>query len=197
MTAATEPVVAESRIGKRPLPVAAGVDVKVDGRKVTIKGPKGQLERVFPDNVKFSLKDKVITVALGDNTRASKQSQGLTRALLGTMMEGAAKGYAISLDLVGVGYRAEVKGQQLNLALGLSHPVAYPLPAEVAARVEIIDEGGIKKPRLHLSSHNKEILGQAAARIRSFRPPEPYKGKGVRYTGEKIRVKAGKSGGKK
>lgn len=193
----SEVIVAESRVGKRPLPVAAGVDVKVDGRKVSIKGPKGTLERVFPDDVTIVLKDKVITVGLGANTRNAKKSQGLTRALLGTMMEGVAKGYAISLDLVGVGYRCEIKGQQLNLALGLSHPVQYPLPTEVAARVEIIDEGGIKKPRLHLTSHSKEMLGQAAARIRSFRPPEPYKGKGVRYTGEKIRVKAGKSGGKK
>ena len=197
MTAPATQTVAQSRVGKVPLPLPAGVEVKVDGRKVSVKGPKGQLERVFPENVSIQLKDKVITVSLREDTREAKQAQGLTRALLGGMVEGAAKGFAISLDLVGVGYRAEVKGQQLNLALGLSHPVNYQLPKEVSARVEIIDEGGIKKPRLHLASHDKAILGQTAARIRSFRPPEPYKGKGVRYTGEKVRQKAGKSGGKK
>jgi large subunit ribosomal protein L6 len=197
MTAPATQTVAQSRVGKVPLPLPAGVEVKVDGRKVSVKGPKGQLERVFPENVSVQLKDKVITVSLREDTREAKQAQGLTRALLGGMVEGAAKGFAVSLDLIGVGYRAEVKGQQLNLALGLSHPVNYQLPKEVSARVEIIDEGGIKKPRLHLASHDKAILGQTAARIRSFRPPEPYKGKGVRYTGEKVRQKAGKSGGKK
>jgi len=200
MSTATEtrgPEVAQSRVGKRPLPIPAGVEIKVDGRKVAVKGPKGQLERVFPDSVAIELKDKVLSVRMKTDTRLAKQDQGLTRALLGTMVEGAAKGFAISLDLVGVGYRAEVKGQQLNLALGLSHPVNFTLPPEVAAKVEIIDEGGIKKPRLHLTSHEKAVLGQTAARSRSVRPPEPYKGKGVRYTGEKVRQKAGKSGGKK
>jgi len=193
----TQMQVAESRVGKRPLPVPAGVEIKIDGRKVSVKGPKGQIERVLPEEVTVVMKDQVITVALREDTRKAKQAQGLARALLGGMVEGAAKGYQVSLDLVGVGYRAEVKGQQLNLALGYSHPIQYQLPASVAARVEIIDEGGIKKPRLHLSSFNKEVLGQTAARIRSFRKPEPYKGKGVRYTGEKVREKAGKSGGKK
>jgi len=112
------------------------------------------------------------------------------------MVEGVTKGYTLSLDLVGVGYRAELKGQQLTLALGLSHPVVMQLPAGIKARVETIDEGGTKKPRLHLESHDKELLGQIAAKIRSFRPPEPYKGKGVRYTDEKIRMKAGKAAAK-
>jgi large subunit ribosomal protein L6 len=122
--------------------------------------------------------------------------QGLTWALLKNMVQGVSKGYALSLDLVGVGYRAELKGQSLTLALGLSHPVSLVLPNEIKARVETIDEGGTKKPRLHLESHDKELLGQIAAKIRSFRPPEPYKGKGVRFTGEKVRMKAGKAGGK-
>lgn len=196
MSTATE-TVAQSRVGKRPLPLPAGVEVKIDGRKVAVKGPKGQLERVFPASVAIELKDKVVTVRMKEDTRLAKQDQGLTRALLGTMVEGAAKGYNVSLDLVGVGYRAEVKGQALTLSLGLSHQVNYTLDPSVSAKVEIIDEGGIKKPRLHLASHDKAILGQTAARIRSFRPPEPYKGKGVRYTGEKVRQKAGKSGGKK
>ena len=188
----------QSRVGKRPLSVPSGVEIKIDGRKVSIKGPKGTLAREMPEEVKIELKDKTLTVVpLASAGRRGKQFQGLARALLDGMLEGASKGFDISLDLIGVGYRAEVKGQQLNLALGLSHPVHYKLPAEVSARVEIIDEAGIKKPRLHLHSHDKMVLGQTAARIRSFRPPEPYKGKGVRYTGERVREKAGKAGGGK
>jgi large subunit ribosomal protein L6 len=188
----------QSRVGKRPLPIPAGVEVKVEGRKVSVKGPKGTLAREMPEQVKIEIKDKTITVVPLDTAgRTGKQFQGLARALLDGMLEGTSKGFNVSLDLIGVGYRAEVKGQQLNLALGLSHPVNYKLPEGVSARVEIIDEAGIKKPRLHLSSYDKMVLGQTAARIRSFRPPEPYKGKGVRYTGERVREKAGKAGGGK
>ncbi len=188
----------QSRVGKRPLPIPSGVEVKVEGRKVSVKGPKGALVREMPEQVKIEIKDKTITVVPLDTAgRTGKQFQGLARALLDGMLEGTSKGFNVSLDLIGVGYRAEVKGQQLNLALGLSHPVNYKLPEGVSARVEIIDEAGIKKPRLHLSSYDKMVLGQTAARIRSFRPPEPYKGKGVRYTGERVREKAGKAGGGK
>jgi large subunit ribosomal protein L6 len=190
--------VTQSRLGKRPVPLPKGVDFKLDGRKATIKGPKGELSRELPSGIKVSVVDQEIVVEPEAGAgRRGRQFQGLTRALLQSMVTGAATGYALSLDLVGVGYRAEVKGQQLTLALGLSHPVNYTLAKSVSARVEIIDEGGIKRPRLHLSSYDKEALGQSAARIRSFRPPEPYKGKGVRYTGEKLREKAGKAGGKK
>jgi large subunit ribosomal protein L6 len=188
----------QSRVGKRPLPIPAGVEVKIEGRKVSVKGPKGALVREMPEQVKIEIKDKTISVVPLDTAgRTGKQFQGLARALLDGMLEGTSKGFNVSLDLIGVGYRAEVKGQQLNLALGLSHPVNYKLPEGVSARVEIIDEAGIKKPRLHLSSYDKMVLGQTAARIRSFRPPEPYKGKGVRYTGERVREKAGKAGGGK
>jgi large subunit ribosomal protein L6 len=163
-----------------------------------VKGPKGELSRELPAGIKVSVVDQelVIEPAAGAG-RVGRQFQGLTRALLQNMVTGAATGYNISLDLVGVGYRCEVKGQDLTLALGLSHQVNYTMPKSVSARVETIDEGGIKRPRLHLASYDKEALGQTAARIRSFRPPEPYKGKGVRYTGEKLREKAGKAGGKK
>ncbi len=186
---------AQSRVGKVPLPLPAGVEAKITGRMISIKGPKGAIERELPNEVKVELKDKTLFVSpVAGSGRRGKQFQGLVRALLGGMVEGTAKGFQISMDLIGVGYRAEVKGQQLNLALGLSHPVQFKLPDQIQARVEIIDEAGIKKPRLHLSSHDKMVLGQTAARIRSFRPPEPYKGKGVRYTGERIREKAGKAG---
>jgi large subunit ribosomal protein L6 len=201
MTAATQTeatTVTQSRVGKRPIPLPKGIDLKLEGRKVTVKGPKGTLTREFPEGIDIKVEDNEIVIEpkAGAGKRG-RQFQGLTRALLASMVTGAATGYAKSLDLVGVGYRAEVKGQDLTLALGLSHQVKYTLDASVAARVEIIDEGGVKRPRLHLTSHDKEQLGQAAARIRSFRKPEPYKGKGVRYTGEKLREKAGKAGGKK
>jgi large subunit ribosomal protein L6 len=189
-------LVAESRVGKRPLPLPSGVEIKVDGRKVSVKGPKGQLEREFPATIAIELKDKVLTVRMKEDTRTAKQDQGLTRALLGGMVEGTSKGFNTSLDLVGVGYRAELKGRELTLSLGLSHQVKYALPTGLNAKVEILDEGGTKRPRLHLDSADKELLGQSAARIRSFRPPEPYKGKGIRYLGEKIRMKAGKAGAK-
>lgn len=190
--------VTQSRIGKRPVPLPKGVDFKLNGRKATIKGPKGELVREIPAGIKVKVEDGelVIEPEVGAGRRG-RQYQGLTRALLASMVTGASAGYALSLDLVGVGYRAEVKGQELTLALGLSHQVKHMLPKTVSARVEIIDEGGVKRPRLHLSSHDKEALGQNAARIRSYRKPEPYKGKGVRYTGEKLREKAGKAGGKK
>jgi large subunit ribosomal protein L6 len=194
----TQEAGAQSRVGKRPVQLPANVEVKVAGKKLTVKGPKGTLERELPPEVSIKIEGKVVNVlpAQGSGNRG-KQFQGLVRALLASMVEGASTGFAVSLDLVGVGYRAEVKGQQLNLALGLSHPVQFKLPDSIAARVEIIDEAGIKKPRLHLTSSDKMILGQTAARIRSFRPPEPYKGKGVRYTGEAVRQKAGKAGGGK
>jgi large subunit ribosomal protein L6 len=190
--------VTQSRIGKRPVPLPKGVDFKLEGRKATVKGPKGELVREIPAGIKVKIEDGelVIEPELGAGRRG-RQFQGLTRALLASMVTGASTGYATSLDLVGVGYRAEVKGQELTLALGLSHQVKHTLPKTVSARVEIIDEGGVKRPRLHLTSHDKEALGQNAARIRSYRKPEPYKGKGVRYTGEKLREKAGKAGGKK
>jgi len=188
----------QSRLGKRPIPLPKGVEFKLDGRVATVKGPKGELSRELPSEIKVSVVEQQIVVEPGIGAgRRGRQFQGLTRALLANMVKGISDGYAVSLDLVGVGYRAEVKGQDLNLALGLSHPVNYTMPNSVSARVEIIDEGGIKRPRLHLSSYDKEALGQTAARVRSFRKPEPYKGKGVRYTGEKLREKAGKAGGKK
>ncbi|HET6331726.1 MAG TPA: 50S ribosomal protein L6 [Polyangiales bacterium] len=190
--------VTQSRVGKKPIPLPKGVDFKLNGRHVTVKGGKGELSRELPEGIKVVVEDGEIVVepAAGAGKRG-RQFQGLTRALIASMVKGVAEGYATSLDLVGVGYRAEVKGQDVTLALGLSHQVKYKMHPSVAARVETIDEGGVKRPRLHLTSHDKEALGQTAARIRSFRKPEPYKGKGVRYTGEKLREKAGKAGGKK
>jgi len=146
----------QSRVGKVPITVPGGVEVKLDGQRVSIKGPKGTLTRVLPDEVEIKLDGSVLRVAPQEGSgRIGKQFQGMARALLAGMLEGAAKGYATSLDLVGVGYRAEVKGQVLTLALGLSHQVVFKLPDEIQARVETIDEAGIKKPRLHLTSYDK------------------------------------------
>jgi large subunit ribosomal protein L6 len=187
----------QSRVGKRPIPVPKGVEVNLEDTKVRLKGPKGQLERTLPPYVALKKDGENLIVSItSDATGEGPKFQGLTRALVANMVQGVASGYAIALDLHGVGYRAELKGRDLTLTLGLSHQVKFPLPAGVNARVEILDEGGTKRPRLHLDSCDKEQLGQTAARIRSFRPPEPYKGKGVRYVGEKIRMKAGKAGAK-
>lgn len=183
----------QSRIGKRPVQIPDGVDVRVDGRRLSVKGPKGATAWEAPAGITVALKGKTLQVSPGGAGRSAKREQGLVRALLVSMIEGAAKGYELSMDLVGVGYRAEVKGQDLHLALGLSHPARVALPTGVKARVETIDEGGVKRPRLLLNSHDKQLLGATAARIRSLRPPEPYKGKGIRFTGEKLRQKAGKA----
>ena len=197
MTAVQDSDARQSRTGKRPISIPSGVQVTITAAQVSMKGPKGTLTRAIPEGIKIEQGASALTVAAtGKGERGTAQFQGLTRALLQNMAEGVSKGFALSMDLYGVGYRAELAGQNLTLALGLSHQVKLALPKEIQARVEIIDEGGTKRPRLHLSSFDKETLGQIAARIRSFRPPEPYKGKGVRYTGERIREKAGKAGAK-
>lgn len=185
-----------SRVGKRPVDLPAGVTVEIKGTKFVAKGPKGQMERDLHPSIAVKKEGTtIVLVPMNDQeTDRFAQFQGLTRALIGNAVEGVSKGYQQALDLIGTGYKAEVKGQDLTLNLGLSHPVAYKLPAAIKARVEILDVGGTKKPRLHLESHDKELLGHVAARIRSFRPPEPYKGKGVRYVDEKVREKAGKAG---
>ncbi len=192
---ATQEIQRESRVGKRPIQVPKGVEITFDATSIQLKGPKGSLTRKLPPMVGLKREGDVLTVVItpGSGEDALK-FHGLTRALVANMVQGVATGYNRALDLHGVGYRAELKGRDLLLTLGLSHQIKYPLPASVNARVEILDEGGTKRPRLHLDSPDKELLGQSAARIRSFRPPEPYKGKGVRYMGEKIRMKAGKAG---
>ena len=197
MAESTQEVQRQSRVGKRPIPLVKGVEVNFDATNVRFKGPKGELKRKLPPLVELKREGENLIVALTKNAGLDGlKFQGLTRALLANMAEGVAKGFTMALDLHGVGYRAELKGRDLTLSLGLSHQIKYPLPTGLNARVEILDEGGTKRPRIHLDSADKELLGQSAARIRSFRPPEPYKGKGVRYMGEKIRTKAGKAGAK-
>ncbi|MBX3270845.1 MAG: 50S ribosomal protein L6 [Sandaracinaceae bacterium] len=195
MTTETQ-TVRQSRVGKRPVSIPKGVTVTIKGdRDVAVKGPKGQLERIFHSDVVIKQNGEQLEVHPNGAPRRFAQFQGLSRALLNNMVVGVSEGYKISLDLFGVGYRATLAGQTLTLNLGLSHQVVHQLHPSVSATVETIDDGGTKRPRVHLSSCNKEALGQDAAQIRSYRPPEPYKGKGVRYTGERIREKAGKTGG--
>ena len=178
-----------SRIGKQPIPVPSGVTVSVDGSTVRVKGPKGEMVRTFRPEMKIALNDGVLTVERPTESKQDRALHGLTRALLNNMVQGVTTGYRKALELVGVGYKAEKKGKNLVLTVGYSHPVEYPeatgLTISTPAPTQIVVEG-----------IDKQQVGQAAAEIRSVRPPEPYKGKGIRYQGEHVRRKAGKAGAK-
>jgi large subunit ribosomal protein L6 len=182
----------ESRVGKRPIPVPKGVTVAVKDRNVEVKGAKGTLKMSLPATVSVAEADGQLSVSSSLDTADGPRLQGLGRALLANLVHGVSTGYEQTLELVGTGYRAEVKGNVVHLALGFSHPVAYALPATVTGKVAPDSKGSV----LHLESPDKAALGQAAATIRGFRPPEPYGGKGVRYRGENILRKAGKAGKK-
>ncbi|MGB8222652.1 MAG: 50S ribosomal protein L6 [Polyangiales bacterium] len=185
----------QSRNGKKPVEIAKGVQVSISGHEITAKGPKGQLTHTLRPEVVVSQDDGKLTVRPAEGTgKAGLQYQGLMRAIIGNMVEGVANGYKLSLDFRGVGYRAEFKDKQLKMTVGLSHQPVLDIPAAVDIKVETIDEAGTKFPRVHLESPDKQLIGRVAARIRQIRPPEPYNGKGVRYTGERIREKAGKAG---
>jgi large subunit ribosomal protein L6 len=179
----------QSRTGKRPIVMPKGVTASMKEGVVEIKGPKGTLSRVLPANVSVKLEGGQIAILPTITGRDGARFQGLTRALLAGMVAGVADGYTKTLQLVGTGYRAELKGQTLNLSLGFSHPIAYPLPKGIKCDIPADSKGTI----LILTGADKEAMGQAAAKIRGFRPPEPYGGKGVRYQGEKVREKAGKA----
>jgi large subunit ribosomal protein L6 len=176
-----------SRIGKMPVTVPGGVDVSVDGQKVTVKGPRGMLAREFPDRVAISLDEGAAIVTRADESREARALHGLSRALLANMVEGVASGFTRNLEIVGVGYRAALKGQDLELQLGFSHPVSFPAPDGISFEVP-------EPTKVSVSGIDKEQVGQVAANIRKIRPPEPYKGKGVRFAGEQVRRKAGKAG---
>jgi large subunit ribosomal protein L6 len=178
-----------SRIGKRPIPIPKGVTVTVDGHTVTVKGPKGELVRQINPAMTVALKDSTVEVTRPSDEPEHKALHGLTRTLVANMVEGVTAGFKKQLDIVGVGYKAEQRPYGLQLALGFSHPVDYRAPQGIKLTApqptQIVIEGA-----------NKEIVGQVAAELRSLRPPEPYKGKGIKYVGEQIRRKAGKAGGK-
>ena len=176
-----------SRIGKMPVDMPSGVDVKVDGSQVTVKGSKGELSRQFNDRVSFSVEDGVVTVVREDDTRESRALHGLSRALLANMVHGVSEGFTKVLEIQGVGYRASLKGSDIELLVGFSHPVDVKAPKGITFEVP-------EPTRIVVSGIDKEQVGQIAADIRKVRPPEPYKGKGIRYAGEYVRRKAGKAG---
>jgi large subunit ribosomal protein L6 len=180
----------QSRVGKRPVELPKGVTATMANGKIDIKGPKGSLSRTIPPDVSVKIDGGKVSVQPTIGGRDGARLQGLARALINGMAVGAGSGYTKTLQLVGTGYRAELKGQTLNLLLGFSHPINFPLPAGI--KVEI--PGDSKGTMLILTGADKEKMGQTAAKIRGFRPPEPYGGKGVRYHGEKVREKAGKAG---
>ena len=179
-----------SRIGQIPIKVPSGVEIKLEGNKVQVKGPKGSLSDNFKPSIKISHKEGVLELERSSDEPEIKALHGLTRALLNNMVIGVTDGFSKTLELVGVGYRANCQGQKLDLILGFSHNIIFEIPKEV--KVEVVTEKG-SNPKIKLSSFDNELLGLVAAKIRSFRKPEPYKGKGVKYVGEHIRRKAGKT----
>lgn len=175
-----------SRIGKQPVSVPSGVEVKIDGTTVHVKGSKGELSQTFSDQLSIKYEDNTIVVERANDERETRALHGLTRSLLDNMVKGVSEGFQKNLELVGVGYRAQLKGKDLDLSLGFSHPVLVKAPEgitfEVPSATQIIIKG-----------IDKQAVGQTAAEIRDIRPPEPYKGKGVRYEGEYVRRKLGKA----
>jgi large subunit ribosomal protein L6 len=177
-----------SRIGKLPVTIPAGVKVVVDPRAVKLEGPKGKLQAPIPPGVQVTIEGNVVQVARDNEERKVRALHGLTRKLIANMAQGVSQGFNRVLDINGVGYRAEVKGQDIHMTLGYSHPVVFPLPQGVTAAVE-------RQIIITLSGADRQLLGETAAKIRSLRPPEPYKGKGIKYREEFIKRKAGKAVG--
>ncbi len=180
----------QSRVGKRPILLPKGVTVAIKDGAVKVEGPKGKLSRSLPQGVDVKIDAGKVNVTSALPGRDASRMQGLVRALIAAMVKGANENYTRTLELKGTGYRAEMKGTILNLALGFSHPVNFPIPAGIKCEIPGDSKGTI----VNLSGADKELMGQTAAKIRGFRPPEPYGGKGVRYQGEKVREKAGKAG---
>ncbi len=178
-----------SRIGKQEIAIPSGVEVKVSADEVNVKGPKGALSTPTHPKISYEIEGNKLRVLRADDTRVARAQHGLRRTLLANCIEGVTKGFSKTLEVVGVGYKVQAAGKSVVLTVGFSHPVEFNLPAGVEAKVE-----GAK---LTVSGINKELVGEVAARIRRVRPPEPFKGKGIKYENEQIRRKAGKSGGKK
>jgi large subunit ribosomal protein L6 len=178
-----------SRIGKKPIAVPAGVKVEVKGGLVSVKGQKGALQRPLLDGIEVDVTDAQLLVKRKADDKRSRSFHGLMRTLVANMVEGVSKGFEKKLEIVGIGYRSELRGENLALYLGYSHPIDFPLPKGISAEVE-------KQTLLTIKGIDKELVGQIAAKIRDLRKPDPYKGKGVKYAGEVLRKKAGKTGKK-
>jgi large subunit ribosomal protein L6 len=177
-----------SRIGKKPIPVPKGVQINLRDGLVEVKGPKGQLSQSLPPGVTMVLEDGQIVTSVGE-AREQRKFHGLGRTLVANAVHGVSEGFKRELDIVGVGYRAEVKGRDVHFALGYSHPVIFPLPQGIDVAIE-------KQTHVTVTGIDKQLVGQVAANMRSLRKPDPYKQKGVRYTGEVLKKKAGKAGAK-
>ena len=178
-----------SRIGKNPIPIPSGVTVKIDGNTSVVKGPKGEHKQHIPDGLTFDEKDGQLTVSRPNDTKSIRAKHGLVRALIANQIHGVTEGFEKKLEIIGVGYRAAVKGKVLDLQLQFSHPVNYPIPTDVT--ITCTDNTHIT-----VAGVDKQRVGQVAAEIRAYRKPEPYKGKGIRYVGEYVVRKAGKAAGK-
>lgn len=183
-----------SRVGKKPIALPAKVTVSVSGNEVSVKGPKGELRQTIDPDIKVVVEDGAVRVERPTDQKRHKALHGLYRALINNMVVGVTEGYKVELELVGVGYKASVSGNVLELALGYSHPIFFGLPPEIKASA--VTEKG-KNPTITLECIDKQLIGHIAAKIRSLRPVEPYKGKGIRFVGEVIRRKAGKTASKK
>jgi large subunit ribosomal protein L6 len=179
-----------SRIGKKPIPVPKGVEVKKDGNAVTVKGPKGSLTTPLVPGIGVSIENNVVTFTRGDEENKSRATHGLMRALVANNVLGVTQGFKKELDIVGVGFRAEVKGKEVVFQLGYSHPIRFPVPKGI----DLAIDG--KSGHITVTGIDKQQVGQTAAEIRSLRQPDPYKGKGIKYSDEVIRRKAGKAAGK-
>jgi len=175
-----------SRIGNKPVPVPKGVEVHVSGGELRVKGPKGQLTQSIVDGISFDVQDGRVVVSRGSDVKQIRANHGLMRALLNNMVVGVSEGFTRNLEIIGVGYKAQVQGNKAVFNLGYSHPIDFPFPDGIKISVD-------KNTKISVTGISKEAVGQAASEIRGFRSPDPYKGKGVRYEGEYVRLKAGKT----
>ncbi len=182
-----------SRIGNAPITVTAGVEVKFEGSTVTVKGKLGELTQELSDGISMKLTDDTVVVSRSNDSKDLRAKHGLYRSLINNMIHGVSIGFETKQELIGVGYRAVVNGGNLELSLGYSHNIVFQLPAEVKA---VAEQSKGKPPVVTLTSHDKQLIGMVASKLRSLRKPEPYKGKGIKYVGENLRRKAGKSAAK-
>ncbi len=178
-----------SRIGKNPIQIPSGVEVKVGSEAIQVKGPKGTLDTPVHPKIEVTVEGGKVLVQRKDDSRTAREQHGLRRTLMANAINGVTKGFEKALEIVGVGYKVQVQGKKVVLSVGYSHPVEFPMPAGIDAKVD--------GNKLTIAGINKELVGEVAAKIRRVRPPEPFKGKGIKYVDEQIRRKAGKSGGKK
>lgn len=177
-----------SRIGRLPVAIPSGVQVNVQGSNVHVKGPKGEMKRTFSSDIEIAMEDGQVVIKRKSDNAAERALHGTTRAVIANMVRGVSTGFQVVLEVEGVGYRAEMSGNDLSLFVGYSHPVKVPPPAGISFEVDL------KTRQIKVNGYDREVVGQTAAEIRRIRPPEPYHGKGIRYQGEKIRRKAGKAG---